>query len=85
MRQVHRAELVAALGRPCAYCGEPMGAPTRDHIRLRSQGRTLEPANKVLVCDGCNQNKGSRPLASWLYRPQKTEDPRAALVVGMPS
>ncbi|MGJ5092054.1 HNH endonuclease [Bradyrhizobium oligotrophicum] len=57
--QVHRAELVAALGRPCAYCGEPMAAPTRDHIRLRSQGRTLEPANKVLVCDGCNQNKGS--------------------------
>src|SRR5216684_6443958 len=66
MRTVFCAELVAAIGKPCAYCGEPMAAPTRDHIRPRSKGGTLAPGNKALACDRCNTDKGSRSLASWL-------------------
>jgi 5-methylcytosine-specific restriction endonuclease McrA len=80
VREVRRAELVAAVGKPCAYCSEPMAAPTRDHIRPRSKGGTLDPHNKVLVCDPCNTDKGSRTLRSWLYRLQKAGDRRAALV-----
>jgi hypothetical protein len=41
---------------------------------------TLEPGNKALVCDPCNTDKGSRTLASWLYRLVKAGDRRAALV-----
>jgi len=80
VREVRRAELVAAIGRPCCYCGRPMDAPTRDHIKPRSKGGTLAPHNKVLACEPCNQDKGSRSLASWLYRLCKVGDPRAAFV-----
>jgi 5-methylcytosine-specific restriction endonuclease McrA len=80
MREVRRAELVAAIGKPCAYCGDPMAAPTRDHIRPRSKGGTLEPGNKALACDRCNTDKGNRSLASWLHRLEIAADPRAAIV-----
>lgn len=80
MRLVRRAELLAAVGKPCVYCGEPMDCPTRDHIRPRSKGGTLEARNKALACDRCNQDKGSRTLRSWLYRLDKAGDSRAALV-----
>jgi len=80
LREVRRAELVAAIGKPCAYCGDPMAAPTRDHIRPRSKGGTLEGGNKVLACDPCNQDKGSKSLASWLYRLRKADDQRAVFV-----
>ncbi len=79
MRTVFCAELVAAIGKPCAYCGEPMATPTRDHIRPRSKGGTLAPGNKALACDRCNTDKCSRSLASWLYRLEKAGDPRAAI------
>jgi 5-methylcytosine-specific restriction endonuclease McrA len=80
LRQVRRAELVAAIGKPCVYCGEPMDCPTRDHIRPRSKGGTLEARNKALACDRCNQDKGSRSLGSWLYRLDRAGDPRVAFV-----
>jgi 5-methylcytosine-specific restriction endonuclease McrA len=80
VREVRRAELVAAIGKPCAYCGDPMAAPTRDHIKPRSKGGTLAPHNKVLACEPCNQDKGSRSLASWLYRLARAGDPRAAII-----
>jgi hypothetical protein len=38
------AELVATIGKPCAHCGEPMAAATRDHTLGRGvyrYGRTL--------------------------------------------
>jgi hypothetical protein len=57
-----------------------VAAPTRDHIRPRSKGGTLAPHNKVLACDPCNQDKGSRSLASWLYRLASAGDPRAAII-----
>ncbi len=78
MREVCRAELVAAIGKPCAYCGDPMAAPTRDHIRPRSKGGALEGGNKAFACQRCNTDKGSRSLASWLYRLASAGDPRAA-------
>jgi HNH endonuclease len=58
VREVHRAELVAAIGQPYRYCGNPMAVPTRDHIRPRCRGGTLDGQNKALVCDPCNQEKG---------------------------
>jgi 5-methylcytosine-specific restriction endonuclease McrA len=68
VRDVRRAASVAAIGKPCAYCGNPMAAPTRDHIHPRWRGGTLEEGNKVLACKRCNSDKGSKSLASWLYR-----------------
>jgi len=61
VREVRRAELVAAIGRPCAYCGDPMAAPTRDHIHPRSKGGTLAHG-KVLACLRCNGDKGAGRL-----------------------
>ncbi|MGJ4908877.1 HNH endonuclease [Bradyrhizobium sp. HKCCYLS2033] len=80
MREVRRAELVAAIGKPCAYCGQAMAAPTRDHVRPRSKGGTLAGQNKALACQRCNEDKGSRSIRSWLYRLEKAGDPRAAIV-----
>jgi hypothetical protein len=79
VQHVRRAHLVAAIGSPCAYCGEPMAAPTRDHIRPRSKGGTLAQG-KALACAPCNTDKGSRSLASWLYRLKMVGDPRAPIV-----
>jgi HNH endonuclease len=80
VREVRRAHLVAAIGKPCTYCGDPMAAPTRDHIRPRSKGGTLAPGNKTLACDRCNTDKGDRSLASWLYRLEMAGDSRAVIV-----
>jgi 5-methylcytosine-specific restriction endonuclease McrA len=80
MREIRRAELVAAIGKPCPYCGTPMAAPTRDHIHPRSKGGTLEGQNKAVVCDPCNGDKGSQTLGSWLHRLRKAGDRRAEFV-----
>jgi hypothetical protein len=80
VRTVRRAELVAVIGKPCAYCGEPMAAPTRDHIRPRSKGGTLAAGNKAFACQPCNTDKGSRSLRSWLRRLEIGSDPRAVFV-----
>jgi hypothetical protein len=82
VREVRRAELVAAIGKPCAYCGEPMAAPTRDHIHPRSKGGTLAQG-KALVCDPCNGDKGSLMLEAWLHRLCKAGDHRAAFVAAV--
>jgi 5-methylcytosine-specific restriction endonuclease McrA len=78
--------LTAAIGSPCLYCGEPMTAerpPTRDHIRPRSKGGTFaDPANRAIVCQPCNGDKGSRSLASFIFRLRRANDARAALVEG---
>jgi 5-methylcytosine-specific restriction endonuclease McrA len=55
--------------------------PTRDHIRPKSKGYTLaDPANRAIVCEPCNENKGSRSLASFAFRLRRAEDPRACFV-----
>ncbi len=80
MREVRRAALVAAIGQPCPYCGEPMAAPTRDHIWPRKRGGTLNGRNKAIVCDPCNTDKGHRSMASWIIRLQRAGDRRVAHV-----
>jgi 5-methylcytosine-specific restriction endonuclease McrA len=60
-----------------------MAVPTRDHIRPRSKGGTLAAGNKVLACDPCNGDKGSRSLKSWLYRLELAGDRRAVFVATM--
>jgi hypothetical protein len=79
VREVRRAELSVAVGKPCAYCEEPMAAPTRDHIHPRSKGGTLAKG-KALACAPCNEDKGSRTLGSWLYRHCMAGDRRAEIV-----
>lgn len=71
---------MAAIGKPCTYCDLPMAAPTRDHIHPRSRGGTLGGHNKALACPRCNTDKGSRSLASWLYRLRRAGDWRAEIV-----
>jgi 5-methylcytosine-specific restriction endonuclease McrA len=80
MREVRRAALMAAIGQPCPYCGEPMAAPTRDHIWPRKRGGTLNGRNTAIVCDPCNSDKGARSLESWLYALDKAGDRRARFV-----
>lgn len=80
MRTVARAELVAAIDKPCSYCGKPMQFPTRDHIRPRAHNGTLDGPNKTLACEGCNVDKGAKSIDAWLYRLDASGDPRALYV-----
>jgi len=82
-----RAILADAIGLPCPYCGFPMEhpqdgprRPSRDHIRPRSKGFALNPENQAIVCQPCNEDKGSRSLASFLFRLRRAADPRAPFV-----
>lgn len=76
-----RRVLVAAIGSPCPYCGEPMAVPhrhpSRDHIKPRSRRHTLTPDNRAIVCGRCNTDKGSKSLGQWLLRLRRASDPRA--------
>jgi hypothetical protein len=54
----------------------PDRAPSRDHIKPRSKGYTLE-GNRALVCCRCNTDKGSLSLGQWLTRLSRAGDPRA--------
>ena len=54
----------------------PDRPPSRDHIKPRSKGYTLD-GNLALVCCRCNSDKGSRTLAQWLTRLTRAGDPRA--------
>jgi 5-methylcytosine-specific restriction endonuclease McrA len=83
MREVRRKELVAAIGMPCRYCGEPMDAPTRDHVRPRRKGGRLSARNKVLVCNRCNSDKRGRSLLAWLYKLERQGDRRASIVAAI--
>jgi hypothetical protein len=59
----------------------PAARPTRDHIKPRSKGGTLaDPANLPIVCDPRNSDKGSRSLASFLFRLRRADDARAPFV-----
>jgi hypothetical protein len=54
--------------------------PSCDHIRPRSKGFTLNPENQAIVCQPWNTDKGSRSLASFLFRLRRAADPRASFV-----
>jgi 5-methylcytosine-specific restriction endonuclease McrA len=76
----HRAELLAVIGSPCPYCGQTMQnpdrPPSRDHIKPRSKGYSLD-GNVALVCCRCNHDKSSLSLGQWLTRLVRSGDPRA--------
>jgi hypothetical protein len=57
-------------------------APSRDHVhKSRVRGGTLnDPGNRAIVCRACNEDKGARSLASWLYWLRVAGDRRAGLV-----
>jgi hypothetical protein len=83
---MRRQILINAIGLPCPYCGDPMQhpeqgrrKPSRDHIRPHFKGHTLL-GNRVVVCEPCNVAKGSRSLASFLFRLDRAQDPRAPFV-----
>jgi 5-methylcytosine-specific restriction endonuclease McrA len=76
-----RATLVAAIGSPCPYCGQPMAFPSRDHLHPRSRGGALTDIhNRVIACARCNADKGSLSIRRWLIRLAATCDVRAAVV-----
>lgn len=62
-RQTSQFALVEYHGEPCPYCEKPMlvgtlRRPTRDHALPKSRGGTLCAANRVIVCNPCNNEKG---------------------------
>src|SRR5690349_11997939 len=87
MRRVRRPALVAAIGSPCPYCGEPMTGPhrwpSRDHIRPRSKRYQLTADNRAIVCQPCNEAKGSLSLQRFANRLTIAGDPRAFHVTAL--
>lgn len=75
-----RALLRSHVGLPCPYCGRPMQNPTRDHIRPVRYGGSLTDANKAIVCDPCNHDKGHLTLKDWLRKLRRENDPREPIV-----
>jgi len=73
-------------GEPCPYCDRPMDtrswtlAPSTDHINPTSRGGSDKPANKLVVCRGCNEAKSGRTLAEFQAYLADRRDPRAAHV-----
>lgn len=83
-----------AVGKPCAYCAEPMtGATHKDngatleHIRphalcspFTAIGGTPRPWDRAMACRRCNGDKGDAFLGEWLVRLRIGGDPRAPIV-----
>ncbi len=79
---VPRGVLRSHLGRQCPYCNQAMTAterrrPTRDHVRPRRAGGTLQKRNVLIVCSACNGDKGDTTLRSWWESLKAIADPRA--------
>lgn len=61
-RRVRVQLLLERDGNRCYYCElefDNENRPTIDHVRPRSKGGTNHPANLVLACSPCNNDKGS--------------------------
>jgi 5-methylcytosine-specific restriction endonuclease McrA len=70
-------------GRPCPYCGVAMRVdtpthPTKDHLRPRTRGGTLESC--IVVCERCNHDKSELSLFRFLQWLEERGDPRARYV-----
>lgn len=79
---VPRDEVEAAVGKLCPYCGWPMtgvppNQPTRDHINPTVRGGANTPANIIIVCKACNEDKGDHTLTEWYFILLGAEDRRA--------
>ncbi|MEU7385130.1 RNA-guided endonuclease IscB [Streptomyces tanashiensis] len=55
-------------GESCAYCGASDVPLVVDHVRARARGGTDRPANLLLTCVPCNQEKAARPVEEFLAR-----------------
>lgn len=86
---VDPAFLESAIGARCPYCQEEMthpdgvgaGAvprhPTRDHVDPRGKGGANAPANIVVACWTCNNDKDDLTLVQWYFALEEAGDPRA--------
>lgn len=72
------ADLVAAWGGACAYCGAPSTALQRDCVLPISRGGRYTLDNVVPACASCNASKHNDEVTGWLRR--KKLDERAFLV-----
>ncbi|MBW0255868.1 HNH endonuclease [Cellulomonas sp. PS-H5] len=72
------ADLVAAWGGACAYCGAPGPALQRDCVLPISRGGRYTLENVVPACASCNASKHNDEVTGWLRR--KKLDERAFLV-----
>jgi 5-methylcytosine-specific restriction endonuclease McrA len=59
----NRAEIFAAYGGTCAYCGDP--AEHLDHVVAISRGGADAAHNLLPACAPCNLSKGAKSLAEW--------------------
>lgn len=55
--------------RKCAYCGEYMSSPTKDHIKPLNGGGALSRDNVVPCCKSCNSSKKDNEMLTW-YKKQ---------------
>jgi hypothetical protein len=87
-------DLLVAHGKACPYCDTPMRVPakkvkvrggrssmrtfpTRDHLIPKSR---MPAQGFIIVCGGCNRDKGNRTLDEWVVRLAEQGDPRVAFV-----
>lgn len=49
----------------CAYCGEYMSDPTKDHVKPLHDGGTLARGNVIPCCKKCNSSKKDNEMLSW--------------------
>lgn len=72
------ADLVAAWGGACAYCGTTTPALQRDCVLPISRGGRYTLENVVPACASCHASKHNDEVTGWLRR--KKLDERAFLV-----
>ena len=68
---------LAYFGHRCAYCGEFLIEPTKDHIKPRIDGGKLEQTNIIPACRSCNSSKKDNEMLSW-FQSQPFYDPKRA-------
>jgi 5-methylcytosine-specific restriction endonuclease McrA len=78
-----RAELHAAAGGRCEYCGKelPLARATLDHVQPRSKGGGNGKANLAVVCKRCDVLKADRTpneLLAWATRVVEAQQGRQA-------
>ena len=59
-----------------------MEQPTSNHVRPVIYGGSLTEANKLIVCEPCDRDKGRLTLTAWAARLRAAGDPRLRSVGG---
>lgn len=52
----------------CAYCGEYISDPTKDHVKPLHDGGTLTRDNVIPCCKKCNSSKKDNEMLSWYQK-----------------